>query len=77
MTYFLNQSVEILIVIPIVGIVYMGLLYVLVVTTFFLASFVDPGIYPRGEFVLVWVGGVCVCCVGGLFILSVSICNVI
>ncbi len=70
MTYFLNQSVEILIVIPIVGIVYMGLLYILVVTTFFLASFVDPGIYPRGEFVLVcgwcgwcvcvWVGYVCV-----------------
>ena len=27
----------------------MGLLYLFVVVTFFLASFVDPGIYPRGK----------------------------
>ena len=61
-TYFLNQSERIFIIIPIVGIVYMGLLYILVVTTFFLASFVDPGIYPRGECVCVCGGeGVCVC----------------
>ena len=75
MTYFLNQSVEILIVIPIVGIVYMGLLYILVVTTFFLASFVDPGIYPRGEFVLVcgWCVCVCVLCGGTLHTFSVHL----
>ena len=48
MTYFLNQPVRELIAIPIVGIVSMGLLFFFVVTTFFLASFVDPGIYPRG-----------------------------
>ncbi len=73
-TYFLNQSERIFIIIPIVGIVYMGLLYILVVTTFFLASFVDPGIYPRGECVCVCVGGRgcvyvggggCVCVGGG------------
>ena len=63
-TYFLNQSERIFIIIPIVGIVYMGLLYILVVTTFFLASFVDPGIYPRGECVCVCGGG-CVCVWGG------------
>ena len=58
MTYFLERQPE-LIAVPIVGIVYMGLLYIFVVTTFFLASFVDPGIYPRGQCV-------CVCvCVGG------------
>lgn len=38
-----------LIAIPVAATVYMGLLYLFVVVTFFLASFVDPGIYPRGE----------------------------
>jgi len=38
-----------LITIPVAATVYMGLLYLFVVVTFFLASFVDPGIYPRGE----------------------------
>lgn len=38
-----------LMIIPIVAVIYMGLLYLFVVSTFFLASFVDPGIYPRGK----------------------------
>jgi len=40
-----------LIIIPIVAVIYMGILYLFVVSTFFLASFVDPGIYPRGVFI--------------------------
>lgn len=44
--YLPNQR---LMIIPIVAVIYMGLLYLFVVSTFFLASFVDPGIYPRGE----------------------------
>jgi len=38
-----------LIAIPVAATVYMGLLYLFVVVTFFLASFVDPGIYPREQ----------------------------
>lgn len=38
-----------LLAIPVFAAIYMGLLYLLVVSTFFLASFVDPGVYPRGE----------------------------
>ena len=37
-----------LLVIPVVATVYMGLLFLFFTTNFFLASFVDPGIYPRG-----------------------------
>ncbi|KAL5477878.1 hypothetical protein EMCRGX_G024732 [Ephydatia muelleri] len=33
--------------IPVFATIYMGVLYLLVLSTFFLASFVDPGIYPR------------------------------
>ncbi len=47
MTYYMDRGT--LIIIPIVAVVYMGLLYLFVVSTFFLASFVDPGIYPRGK----------------------------
>ena len=36
-------------IIPILAAITMGLLYLFVLSTFFLASFVDPGIYPRGE----------------------------
>ena len=39
----------ILLVIPFVATVYMGLLFFFVTTNFFLCSFVDPGIYPRGQ----------------------------
>lgn len=35
--------------IPVFATIYMGVLYLLVLSTFFLASFVDPGIYPRGK----------------------------
>ena len=44
---YISQGV--MVAIPIAATVYMGLLYLFVVATFFLASFVDPGIYPRGE----------------------------
>ena len=47
-TVYFNGEDRTLIIIPIVAVVYMGLLYLFVVSTFFLASFVDPGIYPRG-----------------------------
>jgi len=47
MTYYMSRGI--LIIIPVVAVVYMGLLYLFVVSTFFLASFVDPGIYPRGK----------------------------
>lgn len=49
MTFYLGQEQENLVIIPIVAVIYMGLLYLFVVSTFFLASFVDPGIYPRGK----------------------------
>lgn len=38
-----------LLVIPVMATVYMGLLFLFVIANFFLCSFVDPGIYPRGE----------------------------
>lgn len=47
MTFYLSRGGT-FVVIPIAAVVYMGLLYLFVVSTFFLASFVDPGIYPRG-----------------------------
>ena len=47
MTFYLND--ERLMIVPIVAVISMGLLYLFVVSTFFLASFVDPGIYPRGK----------------------------
>ena len=43
------QEQGVLIVIPVVGTVYMGLLFLFVAANFFLCSFVDPGIYPRGK----------------------------
>ena len=48
MTLYLNRDNGLLAIIPIVAVVYMGPLYLFVVSTFFMASFVDPGIYPRG-----------------------------
>ena len=47
-TYYIGKGGA-MVAIPIAATVYMGLLYLFVVATFFLASFVDPGIYPRGE----------------------------
>ena len=47
MTYFIENERELL-AIPIVGIIYNALLYMFILSTFFLASFIDPGIYPRG-----------------------------
>ena len=47
-TYYISRGGA-MVAIPIAATVYMGLLYLFVVATFFLASFVDPGIYPRGE----------------------------
>ena len=47
MTYYLNRGT--LLIIPVVCVIFQGLLYLFVVSTFFLASFVDPGIYPRGK----------------------------
>jgi hypothetical protein len=43
------HELGVLIVIPVVATVYMLLLFLFVVTNFFLCSFVDPGIYPRGK----------------------------
>ena len=40
---------SVLLVVPVFAAVSQGLLFLLVCSTFFLASFVDPGIYPRGE----------------------------
>ena len=37
--------------VPILGTVFMAVLYLFVCSTFLLASFVDPGIYPRGTIV--------------------------
>lgn len=48
MMFYLNKENKTLVIIPIVAVTYMGPLYLFVVSTFFLASFVDPGIYPRG-----------------------------
>lgn len=48
MTFYLNRDNGLLAIIPIVAVVYMGPLYLFVVSTFFMAAFVDPGIYPRG-----------------------------
>jgi len=36
--------------VPILGTVFMVVLYLFVCSTFLLASFVDPGIYPRGMY---------------------------
>ena len=47
MTYFIVNQRELL-AFPIVGIVYNVVLYMFILSTFFLASFIDPGIYPRG-----------------------------
>ena len=52
-TFYIDKGA--LVAIPIAGIVFMGILFIFVVCTFFLASFVDPGIYPRGECVCVCV----------------------
>ena len=50
MEYYLGENGGgVYVIIPIAAVIYMGLLYLFVVSTFFLASFVDPGIYPRGE----------------------------
>lgn len=46
MTYFIENERELL-AIPIVGIVVNVILYMFILSTFFLASFIDPGIYPR------------------------------
>lgn len=40
---------RVLLVVPAFATVSQGLLFLLVCSTFFLASFVDPGIYPRGK----------------------------
>ena len=40
---------RVLLVVPVFATVSQGLLFLLVCSTFFLASFVDPGIYPRGK----------------------------
>ena len=37
-----------LIAIPIAGTSYMLLMYLFVLSMFFLSSYIDPGIYPRG-----------------------------
>ena len=37
------------VVVPVVATVMQGLIYLLACSSFFLSSFVDPGIYPRGE----------------------------
>lgn len=41
--------------VPILGTVFMVVLYLFVCSTFLLASFVDPGIYPRGTYVCIHV----------------------
>lgn len=47
-SFYLQDDKDIVLVsVPTVGAVYMALLYLFVVTTFFLTSFIDPGIYPR------------------------------
>jgi hypothetical protein len=51
MTYFVENERELL-AIPIVGIVVNVVLYMFILSTFFLASFIDPGIYPRGKCVI-------------------------
>ena len=51
----------ILLVIPIVATVYMGLLFSFVATNFFLCSFVDPGIYPRGQYTTPQTTCTCMC----------------
>ena len=56
MTYFIENERELL-AIPIVGIVVNVVLYMFILSTFFLASFIDPGIYPRGK-CTIKVGGV-------------------
>lgn len=58
MTYFIENERELL-AIPIVGIVVNVILYMFILSTFFLASFIDPGIYPRGK-CIIKVGGVMV-----------------
>ena len=58
MTYFIENE-RALLAIPIVGIVGNVILYMFILSTFFLASFIDPGIYPRGKCVFK-VGGVMV-----------------
>lgn len=52
MMFYLNNENKTLAIIPIVAVIYMGPLYLFVVSTFFLASFVDPGIYPRGMLIM-------------------------
>ena len=47
--------------VPILGTVFMVVLYLFVCSTFLLASFVDPGIYPRGMYTTTHVYLVCVC----------------
>lgn len=54
MTFYLNRDNELFAIIPIAAVVYMGPLYLFVVSTFFMASFVDPGIYPRGMLMVTW-----------------------
>jgi hypothetical protein len=51
MTFYLSRGP--LAIIPIAAVIYMGPLYLFVVSTFFMASFVDPGIYPRGMVMMV------------------------
>lgn len=51
MTYFVENERELL-AIPIVGIVVNVVLYMFILSTFFLASFIDPGIYPRGKCII-------------------------
>ena len=41
-------SQGLLLIVPIVATAYMGVMFLFVLTTFFLTSFVDPGIFPRG-----------------------------
>ena len=47
--------------VPILGTVFMAVLYLFVCSTFLLASFVDPGIYPRGTIVCSVCMFICVC----------------
>ena len=58
--YYVDKGI--LLAIPIAATVYMGLLFLFVTTNFFLSSFVDPGIYPRGE-----------CTGGGVRVVSVLV----
>ena len=74
--YYADKGI--LLSIPIVATVYMGLLFLFVTVNFFLSSFVDPGIYPRGECAsvrvrVVWEGEGGECAGGRVRVVSVPV----